>query len=216
MCGWGEGVGRLFVSGRGNSVLCGQGERVAVGRNAGDASQHTFPCVHWPRLSTELSCFKFQASLLKNDETKALTPASLQKELNNLLKFNPDFAEAVSLLSWKATTRLLFILKSHANEDWPIGPVSWKEMLLASQQASVAKRSLLPTCPCAVRGFFSPLSVAAPLHSSSFQGCELWTDDRWVFFFSSFGAKRFFPFFSFVTLFFFQIQIIPFLIGFLP
>ncbi|KAK2102779.1 Anaphase-promoting complex subunit 5 [Saguinus oedipus] len=34
------------------------------------------------------------ASLLKNDETKALTPASLQKELNNLLKFNPDFAEA--------------------------------------------------------------------------------------------------------------------------
>uniref|UniRef100_A0A2K6CSZ1 Anaphase-promoting complex subunit 5 n=1 Tax=Macaca nemestrina TaxID=9545 RepID=A0A2K6CSZ1_MACNE len=38
-----------------------------------------------------------QASLLKNDETKALTPASLQKELNNLLKFNPDFAEAVSL-----------------------------------------------------------------------------------------------------------------------
>ncbi|KAM6156176.1 anaphase-promoting complex subunit 5 isoform 5-T5 [Rhynchocyon petersi] len=35
-----------------------------------------------------------QASLLKNDETKALTPAALQKELNNLLKFNPDFAEA--------------------------------------------------------------------------------------------------------------------------
>ncbi|XP_016058542.1 PREDICTED: anaphase-promoting complex subunit 5 isoform X2 [Miniopterus natalensis] len=35
-----------------------------------------------------------QASLLKNDETKALPPASLQKELNNLLKFNPDFAEA--------------------------------------------------------------------------------------------------------------------------
>ncbi|XP_038619625.1 anaphase-promoting complex subunit 5 [Tachyglossus aculeatus] len=35
-----------------------------------------------------------QASLLKNDETRALTPASLQKELNNLLKFNPDFAEA--------------------------------------------------------------------------------------------------------------------------
>ncbi|KAJ1093145.1 hypothetical protein NDU88_006253 [Pleurodeles waltl] len=35
-----------------------------------------------------------QASLLKNDENKALTPASLQKDLNNLLKFNPDFAEA--------------------------------------------------------------------------------------------------------------------------
>ncbi|XP_066466020.1 anaphase-promoting complex subunit 5 isoform X1 [Tiliqua scincoides] len=35
-----------------------------------------------------------QASLLKNDETKALSPASLQRELNNLLKFNPDFAEA--------------------------------------------------------------------------------------------------------------------------
>ena len=41
--------------------------------------------------------FPSQASLLKNDETKALTPAALQKELNNLLKFNPDFAEAVSL-----------------------------------------------------------------------------------------------------------------------
>ncbi|NXR98708.1 APC5 protein, partial [Oxylabes madagascariensis] len=39
-----------------------------------------------------------QASLLKNDETKALAPASLQKELNNLLKFNPDFAEAVSVV----------------------------------------------------------------------------------------------------------------------
>ncbi|KAB0400248.1 hypothetical protein E2I00_018257, partial [Balaenoptera physalus] len=38
--------------------------------------------------------FVMLASLLKNDETKALTPASLQKELNNLLKFNPDFAEA--------------------------------------------------------------------------------------------------------------------------
>ncbi|GAB5579021.1 anaphase-promoting complex subunit 5 [Prionailurus iriomotensis] len=38
--------------------------------------------------------FLNRASLLKNDETKALTPASLQKELNNLLKFNPDFAEA--------------------------------------------------------------------------------------------------------------------------
>ncbi|XP_062814805.1 anaphase-promoting complex subunit 5 isoform X1 [Anolis carolinensis] len=35
-----------------------------------------------------------QAYLLKNDETKVLSPASLQKELNNLLKFNPDFSEA--------------------------------------------------------------------------------------------------------------------------
>ncbi|XP_005989065.1 anaphase-promoting complex subunit 5 isoform X2 [Latimeria chalumnae] len=35
-----------------------------------------------------------QASLLKNDENRALSPAALQKELNNLLKFNPDFAEA--------------------------------------------------------------------------------------------------------------------------
>lgn len=37
-----------------------------------------------------------QAYLLKNDENKALKPAELQKELNNMLKFNPDFAEAVS------------------------------------------------------------------------------------------------------------------------
>ncbi|KAM4709895.1 anaphase-promoting complex subunit 5 isoform 2-T2 [Discoglossus pictus] len=35
-----------------------------------------------------------QASLLKNDENKALSPVLLQKELNSLLKFNPDFAEA--------------------------------------------------------------------------------------------------------------------------
>uniref|UniRef100_A0A3B3UDC4 Anaphase-promoting complex subunit 5 n=1 Tax=Poecilia latipinna TaxID=48699 RepID=A0A3B3UDC4_9TELE len=35
-----------------------------------------------------------QAYLLKNDENKALRPAALQEELNNMLKFNPDFAEA--------------------------------------------------------------------------------------------------------------------------
>lgn len=40
--------------------------------------------------------FAPQAYLLKNDENKALKPAELQKELNNMLKFNPDFAEAVS------------------------------------------------------------------------------------------------------------------------
>lgn len=39
-----------------------------------------------------------QAYLLKNDENKAMTPAVLQNELNNILKFNPDFAEAVGLL----------------------------------------------------------------------------------------------------------------------
>lgn len=40
-----------------------------------------------------------QAYLLKNDENKALKPAELQKELNNMLKFNPDFVEAVSSCS---------------------------------------------------------------------------------------------------------------------
>ncbi|XP_043925702.1 anaphase-promoting complex subunit 5 [Protopterus annectens] len=35
-----------------------------------------------------------QAYLLKNDENRALSPSALQKDLNNLLKFNPDFAEA--------------------------------------------------------------------------------------------------------------------------
>uniref|UniRef100_A0A8C7XLH6 Anaphase-promoting complex subunit 5 n=1 Tax=Oryzias sinensis TaxID=183150 RepID=A0A8C7XLH6_9TELE len=35
-----------------------------------------------------------QAYLMKNDENKALKPAELQEELNNMLKFNPDFAEA--------------------------------------------------------------------------------------------------------------------------
>ncbi|CAL8343307.1 unnamed protein product [Lota lota] len=35
-----------------------------------------------------------QAYLLKNDDNKALRPAALQEELNNMLKFNPDFAEA--------------------------------------------------------------------------------------------------------------------------
>ncbi|XP_012671450.1 anaphase-promoting complex subunit 5 [Clupea harengus] len=38
--------------------------------------------------------FARQAYLLKNDENKAMTPAVLQNELNNILKFNPDFAEA--------------------------------------------------------------------------------------------------------------------------
>ncbi|XP_076125763.1 anaphase-promoting complex subunit 5 isoform X1 [Alosa pseudoharengus] len=38
--------------------------------------------------------FARQAYLLKNDENKAMTPAILQNELNNILKFNPDFAEA--------------------------------------------------------------------------------------------------------------------------
>uniref|UniRef100_A0ABI7ZNI3 Anaphase-promoting complex subunit 5 n=1 Tax=Felis catus TaxID=9685 RepID=A0ABI7ZNI3_FELCA len=47
-----------------------------------------------------------QASLLKNDETKALTPASLQKELNNLLKFNPDFAEAQAELALQEAIRI--------------------------------------------------------------------------------------------------------------
>lgn len=85
--------------------------------------------------------YKFQASLLKNDETKALTPASLQKELNNLLKFNPDFAEAVSLfqnlfLSWKEMTRLLSMLSRHVNEDQSSGPGFGEEiMLLANNPA---------------------------------------------------------------------------------
>uniref|UniRef100_A0A8C5DF25 Anaphase-promoting complex subunit 5 n=1 Tax=Gouania willdenowi TaxID=441366 RepID=A0A8C5DF25_GOUWI len=35
-----------------------------------------------------------QAYLLKNDENKALKPSALQEQLNNMLKFNPDFAEA--------------------------------------------------------------------------------------------------------------------------
>lgn len=38
-----------------------------------------------------------QAYLLKNDENKGLAPAALQQELNNMLKFNPDFTEAVRL-----------------------------------------------------------------------------------------------------------------------
>ena len=64
--------------------------------------------------------FDFQAALLKNDETKALTPASLQKELNNLLKFNPDFAEAVSffqnlLLGCKERPLLFNISDRHTN-----------------------------------------------------------------------------------------------------
>lgn len=57
--------------------------------------QNVFLMLHFELLS--IGFIFFQASLLKNDETKALTPASLQKELNNLLKFNPDFAEAVSV-----------------------------------------------------------------------------------------------------------------------
>ncbi|XP_056139616.1 anaphase-promoting complex subunit 5 isoform X2 [Lampris incognitus] len=35
-----------------------------------------------------------QAYLLRNDENKSLKPSALQEELNNMLQFNPDFAEA--------------------------------------------------------------------------------------------------------------------------
>ncbi|XP_076859434.1 anaphase-promoting complex subunit 5 [Brachyhypopomus gauderio] len=35
-----------------------------------------------------------QAYLLKNDENKAMKPAELQEDLNSILTFNPDFAEA--------------------------------------------------------------------------------------------------------------------------
>lgn len=67
--------------------------------------------------------FDFQAALLKNDETKALTPASLQKELNNLLKFNPDFAEAVSffqnlLLGCRERPLLFNISDRHTNSKF--------------------------------------------------------------------------------------------------
>lgn len=51
-----------------------------------------------------------QAYLLKNDENKAMSPAKLQDELNNILKFNPDFAEAVSSFflfnNWKTELTL--------------------------------------------------------------------------------------------------------------
>lgn len=55
------------------------------------------------RSTKELCIFgnpSLQAYLMKNDENKALKPAELQEELNNMLKFNPDFAEAVSLICW--------------------------------------------------------------------------------------------------------------------
>uniref|UniRef100_A0A8C7XM12 Anaphase-promoting complex subunit 5 n=1 Tax=Oryzias sinensis TaxID=183150 RepID=A0A8C7XM12_9TELE len=46
-----------------------------------------------PCLKNKQSTF-LHAYLMKNDENKALKPAELQEELNNMLKFNPDFAEA--------------------------------------------------------------------------------------------------------------------------
>lgn len=54
-------------------------------------------CTHLS-LPSLLSISPFlQAYLLKNDENKGLAPAALQQELNNMLKFNPDFTEAVRL-----------------------------------------------------------------------------------------------------------------------
>lgn len=63
-----------------------------------------------------------QAYLLKNDENKALKPSALQDELNNMLKFNPDFAEAVRLY-------YQLILWTHSNKPdrkfvWSIKKVS--------------------------------------------------------------------------------------------
>lgn len=52
---------------------------------------------HW-LARTDRESVSVQAYLLKNDENKALKPAALQEELNNMLKFNPDFAEAVRFM----------------------------------------------------------------------------------------------------------------------
>lgn len=56
--------------------------------------------------------FALQAYLLKNDENKALKPAELQKELNNMLKFNPDFSEAV-----RFCTRCLSCVEEEAHSS---------------------------------------------------------------------------------------------------
>lgn len=54
---------------------------------------------HW-LARTDRESVSVQAYLLKNDENKALKPAALQEELNNMLKFNPDFAEAVRFINF--------------------------------------------------------------------------------------------------------------------
>lgn len=64
-----------------------------------------------------------QAYLLKNDENKALKPAALQEELNNMLKFNPDFAEAVSTIALTSTIifRSMFLIYQF---QWVSGHIS--------------------------------------------------------------------------------------------
>jgi hypothetical protein len=44
-----------------------------------------------------LCCCFFQASLLTQDESKALSPKQLQNKLSAMLEQHPDIAEAVSL-----------------------------------------------------------------------------------------------------------------------
>lgn len=49
----------------------------------------------WSRRQAELFVAT-QAALITNNEEKAINPAELQQRITNLLKSNPDLAEAVS------------------------------------------------------------------------------------------------------------------------
>lgn len=49
---------------------------------------------HWSRRQAELF-IATQAALLSNNEEAAQTPVELSKQIRNLLKSNPDLAEAV-------------------------------------------------------------------------------------------------------------------------
>lgn len=51
----------------------------------------------WSKRQAELF-IATQSALLANNESAALSPTELNKQINNLLKSNPDLAEAVSIV----------------------------------------------------------------------------------------------------------------------
>ncbi len=60
-----------------------------------------FDCCYITFFLYHVFCFFFlSAYLLKNDENKAMSPAKLQDELNNILKFNA--ATLLKTVSWQS------------------------------------------------------------------------------------------------------------------
>lgn len=50
--------------------------------------------------------FLFQGFLLQHNENEALSPGKLQEKITDMLRSNPDMAEAVSFFSYRSNLKL--------------------------------------------------------------------------------------------------------------